>query len=149
MPAIRDHIDHLLDNTDHPVVERYLIAFIGYPENIELATRDDILFQTLGLDIDFNIRLHEIGIEFFDENGDLVALPENWKAQHVLGFESTYNCVRLPIINADIQQYANTPELWPWYTKRCQYCDDPMPMSVDPMLDDECVSCIVEPKYRV
>ena len=54
------NIDKLLNNTDHPVVERYLIAFVGYPRDIESATRDELLKATLTLDIDLNIRLHRI-----------------------------------------------------------------------------------------
>ncbi len=57
-------IFRLLDHTDHPVIERYLIAFVAYPGNLETATRDDILQATMTLDIDLNIRLHRLGVEF-------------------------------------------------------------------------------------
>ena len=47
-----DNIDRLIEHTDHPVIERYLIAFVGYPDDLESASRDDILHKTLTLDID-------------------------------------------------------------------------------------------------
>ena len=104
-----ENIAKLLTNTDHPVVERYLIAFVGYPRDIESATRDELLKATLQLDIDLNIRLHRLGVEFFDENGDLIPTPDDWKAQELLGFESTYGAVTLDQIIDDIDAYNENP----------------------------------------
>ena len=119
-----DNIDRLIEHTDHPVIERYLIAFVGYPDDLESASRDDILHQTLTLDIDLNIRLHRMSTEFFDEEGDLIPTPDDWKAQELLGFESTYPCVTLEQIIADIDDYERTPnkQLWPWFTDLCVWC---------------------------
>ena len=104
-----DNIDRLIEHTDHPVIERYLIAFVGYPDDLESASRDDILHKTLTLDIDLNIRLRRMSTEFFDEEGELIATPDDWKAQELLGFESTYPCVTLDQIIADIDDYERTP----------------------------------------
>ena len=104
-----DNIDRLIEHTDHPVIERYLIAFVGYPDDLESASRDDILHKTLKLDIDLNIRLRRMSTEFFDEEGELIATPDDWKAQELLGFESTYPCVTLEQIIADIDDYERTP----------------------------------------
>ena len=113
-----DNIDRLIEHTDHPVIERYLIAFVGYPDDLESASRDDILHKTLTLDIDLNIRLRRISTEFFDEEGDLIPTPDDWKAQELLGFESTYPCVTLEQIIADIDDLRTHPKsehLWPWF----------------------------------
>ena len=75
-----ENIDRLIEHTDHAVIERYLIAFVGYPGDLKSATRDDILRQTLKLDINLNIRLHRISTEFFDEDGDLIPTPDDWKS---------------------------------------------------------------------
>ena len=123
-----DNIDKLLNNTDHPVVERYLIAFVGYPRDIESATRDELLKATLTLDIDLNIRLHRLGVEFFDEEGELLPTPDDWKAQELLGFESTYQAVTLQQIIADIDAYNEDPSEWPITSEPCLYCGSPRTM---------------------
>ena len=105
-----DNIDRLIEHTDHPVIERYLIAFVGYPDDLESASRDDILHKTLTLDIDLNIRLRRMSTEFFDEEGELIATPDDWKAQELLGFESTYPCVTLDQIIADIDDFRTHPK---------------------------------------
>ena len=108
-----DPIQVLLDHTDHPVVERYLIAFIGYTGDLESASREDILRGTLTLDIDLNIRLRRIDTEFFDDDGELIPTPDDWVAQELLGFESTYPVVTLQQILADIEAYTDNPADWP------------------------------------
>ena len=132
-----DNIDKLLNNTDHPVVERYLIAFIGYPDDIESATRDTLLKATLTLDIDLNIRLHRLGVEFFDDEGELIPTPDDWKAQELLGFESTYQAVTLKQIIADIDAYNKNPSEWPTTSAPCLYCG--LPLTTHPYL--YCYSC--------
>jgi len=108
-----DLIKTLLDDSDHPVAERYLIACVGYPAALETASREDILRQTLALDIDLNIRWHRVELEFFDDEGELIPAPDDWKAQELLGFESTYPCVTLEQIVADIKAYNANPADWP------------------------------------
>ena len=120
-----DNIDKLINNTDHPVVERYLIAFVAYPRDIESATRDELLTATLTLDIDLNIRLHRLGVEFFDEEGELLPTPDDWKAQELLGFESTYGAVTLEQIIADIDAHDEDPSEWPVTSEPCLYCGKP------------------------
>ena len=120
-----DNITKLLDNSDHAVVERYLIAFVGYPGNLESATRDDILHETLPLDIDLNIRLHENGVAFFNRDGDAIPTPSNWKAQQLLGFESRSRYVTLQQIVDDIEDYDPLGQKngnWPWFTDLCVWC---------------------------
>ena len=117
-----DKIDRLIEHTDHPVIERYLIAFVGYPDDLESASRDDILRQTLTLDIDLNIRLRRMSTEFFDEEGELIATPDDWKAQELLGFESTYPCATLEQIIADIDAFHENPSDWPFHTLPCVWC---------------------------
>ena len=117
-----DNIDRLIEHTDHPVIERYLIAFVGYPGDLESATRDDILHQTLKLDINLNIRLHRMSTEFFDEDGDLIPTPDDWKAQQLLCFESTYLRVTLDQIIADIDAFHENPSDWPFHTELCIWC---------------------------
>ena len=132
-----DNIDKLIEHTDHPVIERYLIAFVGYPDDLESASRDDILRQTLTLDIDLNIRLHRMGVEFFDEAGELLPTPDNWKAQELLGFESTYPCVTLEQIIADIDAFHENPTDWPFHTEPCVHCG--ITRSIHP--DHYCKAC--------
>ena len=117
-----DAIDKLLDHTIHPVVERYLVAFHNYEGELDKANRDDILRQTMTLDIDLNIRLIDISTEFFDENGDLIPTPDDWVAQELLGFESTYRTVTLDQIIADIAAYNENPADWPEFTEEKESC---------------------------
>ena len=126
-----ENIDRLIEHTDHPVIERYLIAFVGYPDDLESASRDDILHKTLKLDIDLNIRLRRMSTEFFDEEGELIATPDDWKAQELLGFESTYHCVTLDQIIADIDAYHENPSDWPFHTLPCVHCGGVRPMHPD------------------
>ena len=54
--------------------------------------------------------------EFFDEEGELIATPDDWKAQELLGFESTYPCATLEQIIADIDAFHENPSDWPFHT---------------------------------
>ncbi len=148
MTPLGNLIHRLLDHSDHLVVETYLMAFVGYPGSVESATRDDILHSTLHYDVELSLRLHSLGVEFFDADGELIDTPDNWKAQELLGFESTYRAVSLQGILADIEQYERTPALWPWYGKRCDYCGEPIAMLKESKYWADCPACFVNPQAR-
>ena len=110
-----DQIDRLLQHNDHPVIERYLVAVHGYDGDLDTATRQQLLEPTLSLDIDLNIRLIDISTEWEDENGDIGPKPDTWKAELLLGFESTYRSLSLTTILADVDAYHKDPADWPTF----------------------------------
>ena len=106
-------LNKVIDHSEHPVIERYLVAFHGYEGDLDGATRRDILEPTLSLDIDACINYIDISTEHFDDEGELIPTPDNWKTQLLIGFESTYHSVTLPTIAADIDAYNADPTDWP------------------------------------
>ena len=111
-----NHLEALhkvIEHSDHPVIERYLVAFHGYDGDLDGATRRDILEPTLSLDIDACIKYIDIATEHFNDEGELIPAPDDWKAQLLIGFESTYRSVTLPAIAADIDAYNDNPADWP------------------------------------
>ena len=119
---ISNQIHDLLHYSDHPVVERYLMGFVGYPGNLESATRDDLLQSTMTQNIHSNIRLYQLGVVFFDREGQQIETPDTWKAQELLGFESTYRATTLTQILQDIRIHDANPTDWPESTIRCTDC---------------------------
>ena len=106
-------LNKVIDHSDHPVIERYLVAFHGYEGDLDGTTRRDILEPTLALDIDACIKGIDISTEHLDDDGELIPTPDNWKADLLIGFESTYQSVSLPTIAADIDAYNANPADWP------------------------------------
>ena len=102
-------------NSWHPVVQRYLVAFLNWTDELDGTTRDQLLGPTLQLDIDTCIRWHRVSIEHFDEQGDLTEEAEDWIARELIGFESTYRGVSLTEIAADILVYNEDPTDWPQF----------------------------------
>ncbi|MCY3864243.1 MAG: hypothetical protein OXG68_02280 [Chloroflexi bacterium] len=108
-------LNKVIDHSEHPVIERYLVGFHGYDGDLDGASRRDILEPTLSLDIDACIKYINISTEHFDEDGELIPTPDDWKAQLLIGFESTYRSVTLSTIAADIDAYNANPADWPTF----------------------------------